>query len=225
MRLPVACVFNCSRPGGHADNEDAFAVRALPGSSDSYLCALADGQGGRAGGGAAARLACNVCLEAAAAQTQMRLLLPMTWLAIFAEADRAVAGDSTAGLTTLVAFCIANGHICGASNGDSAALAQVANGAPVILTNGQLKNPPVGSGDAAVVPFGIELSSPWRVLAMADGVWKYAGWENILKIIREQPSEDVISLLAERARMRSGGFQDDFTAVLLSVGDEKRSTA
>jgi hypothetical protein len=145
--------------------------------------------------------------------------------AIFTEADQAVARESTAGFATLLAFCISDGHICGASNGDSAALAQATNGASRILTANQLKNPPIGSGDAAVVPFGAELIAPWRVLAMSDGVWKYAGWENVLKIVRAQPVENVIPLLEERARLRSGGFPDDFSVVLLTGSDEDLPTA
>ena len=47
------------------------------------------------------------------------------------------------------------------------------------LTSSQRKNPPVGSGGAIFVPFACRLIRPWQVLAMSDGVWKYAGWEAI----------------------------------------------
>jgi hypothetical protein len=86
----------------------------------------------------------------------------------------------------------------------------------VDLTARQHKNPPVGSREATFVPFAAQLVRPWAVLAMTDGVWKYAGWENVLKIVSEPRGKDIIACLRDRARMQgSGGLQDDFTLILL----------
>jgi serine/threonine protein phosphatase PrpC len=221
----VLHVFSHSEPGGHAENEDAFEVRCLSGSSGAYLCALADGQGGRAGGVAAARLACRVVLDAAGTLPPARLLLPTTWYAPFAAADRAAADDLTAGFTTLVAFCITDGYICGASNGDSAAILSLPNVSPTILTAAQSKNPPVGSGAAAVMPFGAKLTFPFLMLALSDGVWKYVGWEQVLAIVREQPADKVISSLRDRAATARGGLADDFTIIVCSGDDSGPAAA
>lgn len=58
-----------SEAGGHAVNEDAFRVTQHPRNPDCWLVALADGQGGRAGGGRASRLACDAVIEGASAAT------------------------------------------------------------------------------------------------------------------------------------------------------------
>ena len=110
--------------------------------------------------------------------------------------------------------------------GDSAALV-VSGGKAKELTVGQHKNPPVGSGAAAVVPFAAAVTEPWRVLVMSDGVWKYVGWDRVVEIASRAPGPAVIAELQELARLPgSGRFQDDFTLVVLEApaepGEEKR---
>lgn len=209
-------VFSYSESGGQAENEDAFDVRPHPQDRESYLCVIADGQGGRAGAAAAANAACRVCIDAALTYPAAGLLQPATWTKILEEVDRAVADDPDAGFTTVVAFCITQGTLCGASCGDSAAVLLGPNRPGDVLTARQYKNPPVGSRGASFVSFTAKLLSPWTVLAMSDGVWKYAGWENVLKIAAEARAEDIIPLTCNRARLpRSGNLQDDFTLVVL----------
>jgi serine/threonine protein phosphatase PrpC len=58
-------VTSFSGAGGHPNNEDAFVVLPHPSGPDRWLCFLADGQGGRASGAEAARLACGAAAEAA----------------------------------------------------------------------------------------------------------------------------------------------------------------
>jgi hypothetical protein len=210
-------VFSHSEAGGHAENEDAFELRPYPRGADCWLCAVADGQGGRSGGAAAARLACRTCLDGAGASPQVELLLPSNWVRIVQTADRAVANDPSAGLTTLIGFCLTQDWICGASSGDSALLVQSAGAAAEILTSGQMKNPPVGSGAVAALPFGHRLERPWVVLAMTDGVWKYAGWGTVLEVAAHTQGQDIIPSLLCRARLpRSGELQDDFTLLVLA---------
>jgi serine/threonine protein phosphatase PrpC len=55
-----------------------------------WLCFLADGQGGRAGGGVAARLACRAGLEGAGRVTPERLTDGRTWASLLRQADLAV---------------------------------------------------------------------------------------------------------------------------------------
>ena len=80
----------------------------------------------------------------------------------------------------------------------------------------ECKNPPIGSGGAGGVSFGANLGPPWTVLAMSDGVWKYAGWENILRIGFGERGEAIGDALLEAARLkRTGELQDDFTLIVL----------
>ncbi len=209
-------VFSHSEVGGHAHNEDAFDVRLHPEITSCYLCVVADGQGGQQGGGPAARLACARCPQLALNNSLAQLLRPSTWTTLLHSVDESVAHDPAAGFTTLAAFCVTPTAICGASSGDSAVVLFTAGSRGSILTERQHKNPPVGSGDAVFVPFAASLVTPWTVLAMTDGVWKYAGWESVLEAAAFGNSRDVVSRLRERAVLsRSGKLQDDFTLVVL----------
>ena len=156
--------------------------------------------GGRAGGARAAQLACQVVARGEG----------------LTAADAAVATDSAAGFTTLVALRVEGDRVTGALCGDSAALAAWGDGLMRVLTARQFKNPPVGSGDATFVPFALELTRPWKVLAVSDGVWKYAGWERVWDCAAKLGGEELIAALQIAARLPlTGEFPDDFTVVLL----------
>lgn len=192
--------FTCA--GGHPVNEDAFVLWPHAGG---WGVALADGQGGRAGGLRAAQVAC----DAVATSTG-------SWAERLTAADAAVAADREAGFTTLVALHLTGNHLFGASCGDSAAVAVCAGAAPKVLTSRQFKNPPVGSGEAEFIPFELELAPPWRVLVMSDGVWKYASWDRVWDFAARLAGEELVGALKDAARLRaSGEYPDDFTVVLL----------
>jgi hypothetical protein len=205
-----------SEVGGHAANEDAFVLRPHPDDPLSYLCAVADGQGGRPGGGPAALRACDTFLNVASQATLAELMALGVWDDILAYVDRAVANDPEAGFTTLVTFCIAGSHLTGASCGDSALVLAEPQQEPLILTSRQCKDPPVGSGGAVFIPFAIRLHAPWTVLAMTDGVWKYAGWDTVFQAARSSAGDEASRSLRQRAALPgTGALQDDFTLVVL----------
>ncbi len=206
-----------SEPGGHADNQDAFVVAFHPADADCLLCAVADGQGGRAGGGEAARLACRVCVELAGECPVEALFAPGAWATLGRAVDEAVARDREAGLTTLVALAVRGAALAGTSSGDSAALLLDGTGT-VTLTARQFKNPPVGSGAATFREFGARPLAPWTVLAVTDGVWKYAGWEAVERAATLPDGEVVPTLRRGATLPSSGGLQDDFTVVVVRVG-------
>lgn len=205
--------------GGPGPNQDAYLVEEHPADAAVWLCVLADGQGGQRGGGEAARLACRVALDALLAAPPKALAVASAWGTVLHAADRAVAADADAGYTTLVAFGLIGDFLIGASNGDSAVLV-VSAGRATEVTAGQRKNPPVGSGGAAVVPFGAALTRPWAVLAMSDGVWKYAGWDVLIEAATTWRGEELLARLQAAVRSPgSGAFPDDFTAVLFEGAD------
>ncbi len=213
-------VFTHTEAGGHAHNEDAFEVRPHPSDPDCLLCALADGQGGQAGGGRAAQLACRACIEAASAhQPAILAVRPDYWATILRQADAVVAKDPEAGFTTLIAFCIQKDAICGASNGDSAVYALSADEQGAILTERQQKNPPIGSGGAWPVGFAASLSPNWTVLALSDGVWKYARWDRVCFAAAHLAGNHLIDALRNQAGLSgSGRLQDDFTLLVFQSG-------
>lgn len=201
-----------SEPGGHAENEDVIKVCRHPQQANVWLCALADGQGGRSGGARAADLACRTVIQAAVEYPYGVLTKGDTWIDILRLADLAVANDADAGLTTLVGFCLTKGILVGASNGDSAVLVLDTGQDCREITRGQHKNPPIGFGDAAVVPFTTRLAKPWTVVTMSDGVWKYVGWDRIREHAARLRGQALIESLQQAGRLtRTCAFQDDFT--------------
>jgi PPM family protein phosphatase len=203
-----------SEPGHGHTNEDVVAVESLPGDNRTLLCALADGQGGQSGGEAAAQTAVHKSLEVAATYSPRALLEERTWRNIVSAADSAVENTPKAGYTTLVCVCVAEGLVCGASCGDSAALL-ITNGQGNLLTEHQFKNPPVGSGEAQPVTFSAKLGRESKLLVMSDGVWKYVGWERIEEMAREHQGEALITALRQAAASGWGGkLPDDFTLAL-----------
>ncbi len=208
-------VTSFTEAGGHPGNEDAFVVCRHPSGSDCWLCFLADGQGGCAGGADASRIACNTAAEAALNQSPRTLANPAEWSVMVRQADRAVLADPGAGFTMLLGFFITGETLTGASSGDSAVFAISKDEPSREVTKWQIKNPPVGSGEARFVSFSASLRAPWSVLAMSDGVWKYAGWERLVQVAEVSRGERVVEALQRLARLpRSGQFQDDFTLVV-----------
>jgi PPM family protein phosphatase len=213
-------VTSFSEAGGHPINEDAFVVLRHPSGSDDWLCFLADGQGGRAGGAEAARIACHAASEAALRRSPRALAKPTSWGPVLQEADRAVHQHPGAGFTTLVSFSITGGLLVGASCGDSAVWALSGSEPARDITKGQFKNPPVGSGAAMFVPFAAPLVGPWSVLSMSDGVWKYVGWERLVPTAAATRGEALVEALQGLARLPgSGCLPDDFTLVLFEDTD------
>jgi hypothetical protein len=204
-----------SEPGGHEENQDHFEIRSVAGSSACYVCAVADGQGGQAGAALAAAIACQSCLERISSFRIDQLLSLSVWPRLLQDVDKTVADAAEAGYTTLIAFCLTETMLCGASSGDSAVAVLNAEQPPCILTRHQRKNPPVGSRGAEFAPFSLGLVHPWAVLAMTDGVWKYAGWDSIFAAASEGTGETIIHKLREKSALpRTGGLQDDFTLVI-----------
>lgn len=91
--------------GDNHKNEDVIVVHPHPDDENMLLCVLADGQGGQSGGGRAAQLAAEQCLQEASRFPPRALLDAIAWEEIFTATDAAVLGDRDAGYTTLVSLC------------------------------------------------------------------------------------------------------------------------
>src|SRR4029453_3557869 len=227
---PRLTIASFTERGPHPENEDAFEVSRHPADPSTVLCVLADGQGGRRGGARAARLACAVARDAAAAPPPRRLLSPRVWRRIARRVDASVARDPHAGLTTFVGLVIRGARLVGGANGDSAGGGGAGRcGGPgprarAELPAGQRKPPPVGSGNAALVPFSASLSEPWSVVAMSDGVWHRSGRQAMLDRVATQQGEALIRALTAAARTAGHDhYPDDVTVVVVDgAGDRKR---
>ena len=207
-----------SEVGGHTINEDAFVVRPHPDNPECWIACLADGQGGRAGGARAAQLACETIATLTEQYSPTDLAKsPDLWQYLLNQTDATVCHDHTAGFTTLIGLGIHDDQLAGASCGDSAAVV-LSTDKIFDLTAHQHKNPPVGSGEADNIPFQQDLVSPWRLLLVSDGVWKYAGWDKMVKTLLRVSGALLLTELQEAARLRGvRAFPDDFTVVLLEA--------
>lgn len=213
-------VFVFSEAGGHPANEDSFDVHWHPNDDLCLMVALGDGQGGRPGGGAAARFATHAALLGAAAQLPDDLLAPSVWGPILRKVDHDTAADPLDGLTTLIGLAVKGNKVAGASAGDSAVYALDETGKGQELTRYQAKNPPVGSGEATFATFGMDLTPPWQVVVMSDGVWKFAGWDRVRSLAAEHRGQALIDALHRAVLLPgNGGLQDDFTIIVVHSPD------
>lgn len=205
---------------GHV-NEDRVVVRPHPGDAGLMLCCLADGQGGQAGGEAARRMAVEESLRAAASFPADELYEEAPWHAVVGAADEAACEDDAAGYCSLVGLCVSANGIFGASCGDSGALL-LTGSRDVLLTDGQRKNPPVGSSGARSTAFSARPAPGWTLLVVSDGVWKYVGWEGIIEVAVRHGGQGLIDAL-RRAALNAGGgrLQDDFSVALLYDGKNR----
>jgi hypothetical protein len=138
---------------------------------------------------------------------------PVAWQGILAAADEAVSEDPVAGFASLIGFAVAQGWVCGASNGDAALL--LSQPEPEWLTERQRKNPPIGSGAAVPTRFQASLSSGWQLLAMSDGVWRALGMEGVQRMAGRWSGEELLRELRAGAGPHSRPPDDDFTALLV----------
>jgi len=131
------------------------------------------------------------------------------------QADEAVCEDDEAGYCSLVSLCVSARGIWGASCGDSAALL-LTGGRDILLTDGQRKNPPVGSSGARPTAFSARPAPGWTLLVVSDGVWKYVRWESIAETAARHRGQELIDAL-RRAALEAGGgrLQDNFSVALL----------
>lgn len=193
------------------NNEDL--VRVARHASGAMLCILADGMGGQFGGARAAAVAVEKSIESALALSANDLRREAHWVQVASVADDTAEADIEAGFTTLIALCIDEDTVCGASCGDSAVLLMNSD-KPILLTENQRKNPPVGSGDAQPTSFSQKLKAQWKLLVMSDGVWKFVGRDSIIKTCHTANGTDLILSLRESAAGQSGKLPDDFSMAL-----------
>lgn len=197
------------------ENQDFISAKCHPQDAGIWICVLADGAGGQAGGALAAKIAVESCEKAILNLNLRDLWEKSAWRAILESADVAVEAENEAGITTLIACAICETQICGASVGDSAVIA-FSDSQINELSERQRKNPPVGSGGAWPTPFGFSLRKGWQIVLMSDGVWRYLGMESVAQIGREnEPQMAIEKIRAHHARPT--GLPDDFSVIWAKI--------
>lgn len=191
----TAIAVDSYRPNG----EDRAAVVPF---AAGLIAVVADGVGGRSGGGAAA--------DAVVAAVH-RL---GKW---FRDLDREMAATGTVGETTAVVARLTDIGPVGVACGDSVAWSVTADGYRD-LTAGAGEKPWVGSGAARPVSFVRPRQYVGTLLLATDGLVKYTSAEHICDIIRATPFADAPRALIEAVRHPSGRLPDD-VAVILATWD------
>ncbi|HEX9995615.1 MAG TPA: protein phosphatase 2C domain-containing protein [Abditibacterium sp.] len=180
------------------------------GFQDVAIVALADGAGGRAGGGEAAQI---VVQEAAkVAQSVRNPRDAKFWAHWLREIDILIRDDERAGETTAVIAAIGADFVVGASVGDSS-IWLVDEKTSLDLSERQTRKPFLGIGGASPMAFSARLCGQ-TVLLGSDGLFKYAVTEVIAKITRGTAIEKSADELIECVRYPSGALPDDFSCVL-----------
>jgi serine/threonine protein phosphatase PrpC len=195
-----------------AASEDRAAVLPLP-AHDAVVIAVADGVGGRPGGGRASALAIARISELAPQVAAP--LEPDRWCDLLYRADQALDGDAEAGETTAVVLVVSRDGIAGASVGDSEAWLVTAEGSSV-LTSHQRRKPYLGYGAATPVGF-CSTSVAGTLLVATDGLFKCADANSIVAAVRGPELAAAADAVAELPRNREGSFYDDVAVVLCRV--------
>jgi serine/threonine protein phosphatase PrpC len=132
-----------------------------------------------------------------------------------AQRDAALAAKST-GLAAAVVLSVADdGTIQGASVGDCEAWV-FGDGQAMNLTEGQVRKPLLGDGDAIPEGFTAHLSSG-TIVAASDGLWKYMGHARIAGAALLRPLESAVAAMIDGVRLRNGALQDDIAIVVCEV--------
>ncbi len=192
------------------ENQDAIEIRRL---QNACLIALADGQGGQAGGALAARIAIRTALDFLETardpfnSTQLRTAVSL--------ADEAVEAHPEAGFSTLIVLACHEKRVAGASVGDSMALHISSNG-ELEPSERQRKNPPLGSGACLGTPFEYQVRLDEQTLLMSDGVFRFVGSEQLARTCRESSDSEVMARFLElQKRSANGDLFDDWSAILI----------
>jgi serine/threonine protein phosphatase PrpC len=195
------------------DNQDRVTMFEHCGS---MIVAVADGVGGRAGGGEAAQSAIEQIRDAIHTVDNTSVLLRTAfWTQLVTEIDDAISDNAGVGETTLVALAIADNLVTGASVGDSGAWL-ISHQRLRVLTEEQRTKPFLGSGAAFPVGFAAELADD-TLLVATDGLLKYSSEEAICDMVRQQPLAKAPRLLLDMVRLRSGSLWDDTSVALCRV--------
>jgi serine/threonine protein phosphatase PrpC len=179
--------------------EDRAAVFPITGG---HLVVVADGAGGTSGGAASA----DAVLSKAGAFVPMSVTDCVQFLTDLDVRLRAI------GQTTAVVASVANGHVIGASVGDSGAWV-LSPSDLVDLTEEQNRKPLLGSGLAKPVGFG-PCSVSGRLLVASDGLFNYVALERIRELATTLPLASTASALVDAARLPSGVLRDDVAVIV-----------
>lgn len=169
---------------------------------------VADGVGGRAGGGAAANAVVDAVRELADQP-------PHQWDRVqwMTDLDRRVLESGKTGETTAVVVNLTVLGPIGVAVGDSVAWWVTGDGWGDLTTAAKPK-PWVGSGGAVPITFLKPLQNVGTLLLATDGLTKYTSAERIVNVIRTTPFDNTPRALVELVRPPSNRLPDDVAVIV-----------
>lgn len=171
---------------------------------DRLIFIVADGAGGRSGGGEAAELVIQLARERVGALASSR-----DCEKLLGEIDHVISADKIAGETTAVIILTSPSGVYGASVGDSGAWI-LSGGKIDDLSQGQMRKPFIGTGGS--LPVGFSRSALEGTLLVAtDGLFKYTSREMIVATVEKSNLHDLPEALVKLVRYASGNLPDDIT--------------
>ncbi len=138
-----------------------------------------------------------------------------TWDEIFSAADARVARECS-GFTTLIGLAVAPSFVVGGAVGDSKVYFLEEGGDFNDLSERQRKNPPIGGGCSWTTLFHLA-EAKGSLLVVSDGVWKYAGYENLKDAAKEIPNAGVEGLRDCVLSRQGGSLPDDFSILGMKI--------
>jgi serine/threonine protein phosphatase PrpC len=167
-----------------------------------HLLVVADGAGGTSGGAEAAD-------TVVATAPSLPLASPHDCTGSLKRLDHQL---TAIGETTAVVVLLSDGHVWGASVGDSGAWL-ITESSVLDLTQDQGRKPLLGTGAAMPVGFGA-VPFAGRLLLGSDGLFKYVRHDHICDLVRSLAPMEAAAALIEAARLPSGGLQDDIAVIV-----------
>jgi PPM family protein phosphatase len=199
-----------------AETEDRADILA---TEDGTVLVVADGVGGRPGGGPAAESAVRLVREAG---PNMERADPRAWYRLAKAIDAALAEEVEAGETTLVIVSVTPKRLVGVSVGDSEAWLATAEG-HYDLTGGQKRKPYLGQGMAEPVPFALPNPGHGTLIVATDGLFKYAPSERIGDAALLPDIDEAARRVADLARLPNGTLPDDIAVLLCRLSGGRLS--
>jgi serine/threonine protein phosphatase PrpC len=192
-----------------AATEDRAAVFEHP---EGCVIVVADGVGGRVGGGRAAELV--VASVARRLPALKSLHKAVTWHLLLEAVDIDLRKDGGGGETTAVVMAVTPTGLAGAAVGDSEAWSvMTATQQPVVLAGRNRRKPYLGYGMSTPESF-VAGQLKGTLLIATDGLFKYADINRIMSAVRLDDLKNAAETLAELPKSSEGTYLDDLAIVL-----------
>jgi serine/threonine protein phosphatase PrpC len=189
------------------NSEDRTAIVESP---FGLVLLIADGVGGRSGGGAAADFFVQRAATWVGSLTQAPSAHDLH--AFLSHVDFEMSRAADIGETTALMVLASADGIQGAATGDSAAW-WITDSRYVDLSRDAGQKPWLGSGLARIQPFAHRIERGTLLLA-TDGLSKYADTARLCAIARGGCLDQLPRELIEAVRLPSGTLQDDVAVIL-----------